>query len=47
MNGATDTGVLYDAGAGIVLGGLGIYGAVPLNGENRSMNFFVRLGARF
>ncbi|MEX2282739.1 MAG: hypothetical protein WEE89_09680 [Gemmatimonadota bacterium] len=45
--GATDTGVLYDAGAGIVLGGFGIYGAVPLNGENRSMNFFVRLGSRF
>ena len=45
--GATDTGVLYDAGAGIVLGGFGIYGAVPLNGEDRSMNFFVRLGARF
>ena len=45
--GAVDTGMLYDAGAGIVLGDLGIYAAVPLNGEKRGVNFFVRLGARF
>ncbi len=42
-----DTGMLYDVGAGIVLGGLGIYGAVPLKGDDRDMRFFVRLGPRF
>lgn len=45
--GALDTDILYDAGAGVMLGDFGIYGAVPLNGEDRSLKFFVRLGARF
>jgi hypothetical protein len=45
--GAFDTEALYDAGAGIMLGGLGIYTALPLTGEDRSPRFFVRLGARF
>lgn len=42
-----NTETLYDAGAGIVLGGLGVYGAVPLTGENREFRLFVRLGPRF
>ena len=45
--GATDTRALYDVGAGILLGDLGIYGAVPLTGSDRGMKFFVRLGPRF
>ena len=45
--GAGDTETLYDAGAGILLGDVGIYGAVPLTGEDRGLRFFVRLGARF
>jgi hypothetical protein len=42
-----DTETLYDAGAGIVLGGFGIYGAVPLSGEERPLRVFIRLGPRF
>ncbi|HEX6559281.1 MAG TPA: hypothetical protein VF021_07455 [Longimicrobiales bacterium] len=45
--GARDTEALYDAGAGLLIGDFGIYGAVPLTGSNREMKFFVRLGARF
>jgi hypothetical protein len=45
--GASDTRALYDIGAGLILGGLGIYGAVPLTGDDRGMNLFVRLGPRF
>jgi hypothetical protein len=45
--GARDTGVLYDAGAGFVLGDFGIYAAVPLSGSDHSPRFSVRLGARF
>jgi hypothetical protein len=45
--GAVDTEILYDAGAGFLLGDFGIYGAVPLNGDKRGINFFIRLGARF
>lgn len=45
--GARDTETLYDIGAGIMLGDIGIYGAVPLSGEDRDLKFFVRLGARF
>ena len=45
--GATDTGILYDAGAGVMLGGFGFYAAVPLNGDDHGVNFFIRLGARF
>ena len=46
-SGAKNTGMLYDAGAGIVFGDFGIYAAVPLNGPDRNLNVFVRLGARF
>jgi len=45
--GATHTSTLYDAGAGIVIGDVGIYGAVPLTGTDRGVKFFVRLGPRF
>jgi hypothetical protein len=45
--GRSDTQTLYDAGAGIILGGFGIYGAVPLEGDERGVRFFVRLGPRF
>lgn len=45
--GARNTGSLYDVGLGIVLGDVGIYGAVPLSGEDRDMKLFVRLGPRF
>ena len=45
--GGTDTGILSDAGAGITLGDLGVFAAIPLRGEDRSVRFFVRLGARF
>ncbi|MBI4538592.1 MAG: hypothetical protein HY704_03665 [Gemmatimonadetes bacterium] len=45
--GGTDTSALYDAGVGLLLGNLGVYWAVPLNGDERSPNFFVRLGQRF
>lgn len=41
------TGMLYDAGAGVVLGDFGVYGAVPLTGDDRGMRLFVRLGPRF
>jgi hypothetical protein len=39
--------MLYDVGAGVILGGFGIYGAVPLDSRDRGMRFFVRLGPRF
>jgi hypothetical protein len=42
-----DTETLYDAGAGVILGGFGVYGAVPLTGEDREFRLFVRLGPRF
>ena len=45
--GAEDTPTLYDVGAGILLGDIGVYGAVPLTGSDRDMKFFVRLGPRF
>ena len=44
---ASDTGNLYDVGAGIVIGDVGIYGAVPLSGDDRGLKLFVRLGPRF
>lgn len=47
LRGAADTETLYDVGAGILLGDVGIYTAVPLTGEDRSLRFFVRLGPRF
>jgi hypothetical protein len=36
-----------DVGLGFFLGDLGLYLAMPLNGEQRDMNFFVRLQRRF
>lgn len=43
-----DTGTLYDVGAGLLFDdGLGVYVAVPLNGDNRSLRVFLRLGRRF
>jgi hypothetical protein len=44
---AFDTGTLYDVGGGVILGGFGLYGAVPLNGADRKLSLFVRLGPRF
>ncbi|MFP4624701.1 MAG: hypothetical protein ACLFRX_11020 [Gemmatimonadota bacterium] len=43
-----DTGLLLDAGLGFLLGDLGIYAALPLNGDvEQEPRFFVRLGRRF
>ncbi len=42
-----DSGVLYDAGAGVILGDFGVYGAVPLTGDERNLRLFIRLGPRF
>ena len=44
---AEDTKTIADAGFGLMLGDLGIYWAVPLTGDRRGANFFVRLGQRF
>jgi hypothetical protein len=41
------TGMLYDAGLGVIVGGFGLYGAAPLNGNDRGVRLFVRLGPRF
>jgi hypothetical protein len=45
--GRADTGNLYDAGVGVLLGDVGVYAAVPLTGRTRTLNIFVRLGSRF
>ncbi|UCC26690.1 MAG: hypothetical protein JSU98_06185 [Gemmatimonadales bacterium] len=45
--GGADTETLADVGAGFLLGKLGFYWAYPLNGEDRDVNFFVRLQYRF
>lgn len=45
--GAADTGALYDAGAGIQIGDVGIYGALPLTGSDRGLQLFLRFGPRF
>lgn len=45
--GRANTEMLYDVGAGVILGGFGLYGAVPLDSEDRGLRFFVRLGPRF
>jgi len=43
-----DTGTLYDVGAGLVFDDdLGVYAAVPLNGDKRDLRVFLRLGRRF
>jgi len=36
-----------DLGAGILLGGLGAYWALPLSGDDRQVNFFLRFAHRF
>ena len=38
---------LMDVGLGLFLGKVGIYWAWPLNGDNRNVNFFLRLTHRF
>jgi hypothetical protein len=43
----SNTETLYDVGAGVILGGFGVYGAVPLSGQDRGLRVFVRLGPRF
>jgi hypothetical protein len=47
MRGGADTETVYDVGGGILLGDAGLYAAVPLTGDDRSVRFFVRLGPRF
>lgn len=43
-----DTGVLFDAGFGFLLDKLGIYAALPLNGDvDQEPRFFLRWGRRF
>lgn len=42
-----DTGMLYDAGLGLLFGDLGIYAAMPLGQESRRVHLFMRLGRRF
>lgn len=37
----------YDAGGGIAFGDLGFYLAVPLEGDDKNVQFVVRLGSRF
>ena len=48
FGGDRDTGALFDTGIGFLIGDLGIYGALPLNGGvEQEPRFFVRLGRRF
>lgn len=47
MDGAPDSGTVADVGVGLLLGKLGIYWAYPLSGDDRGVNFFVRLQRRF
>lgn len=43
-----DTGALFDAGLGFLIDKLGIYAALPLNGDvEQSPRFFLRWGRRF
>ncbi|HET6230216.1 MAG TPA: hypothetical protein VFE05_09120 [Longimicrobiaceae bacterium] len=43
----SDEETAVDLGLGVLLGKVGIYGAVPLNGDGRGLNVFVRLAPRF
>jgi hypothetical protein len=43
----SDTQTLMDLGAGIYLGDVGVYWAWPLNGNDRRVNFFLRIAHRF
>ena len=45
--GGVDTSTLADVGLGLFLGDLGLYWSYPLGGEERSVNFFLRLQRRF
>jgi len=42
-----DSDTLMDVGVGLFVGGVGLYWAWPLNGEDRDSNFFLRLNHRF
>ena len=42
-----DTRTVSDVGTGLQFGDLGAYWAWPLEGDNRSVNFFIRLQRRF
>jgi hypothetical protein len=44
---AVDGETVADVGAGFSLGDLGLYWAYPLTGDDRSVNFFIRLQRRF
>lgn len=43
----SDEDLKYDAGGGIAFGDLGFYLAVPLEGDDKNVQFVVRLGSRF
>lgn len=45
--GREDTDAMYDVGLGVILGDLGVYGAVPLTGDDRSLRVIARLERRF
>ena len=42
-----DPDTFMDVGFGVFLGDVGVYWAWPLNGEDRNVNFFVRIDHRF
>jgi hypothetical protein len=42
-----DTRTVSDVGTGLMLGDLGVYWAWPLEGDERGVNFFIRLQRRF
>jgi hypothetical protein len=42
-----DTETFTDVGLGLLLGDLGLYWAWPLKGEDRGLNFFIRIDHRF
>lgn len=42
-----DESAVADLGAGLTIGGLGAYWAYPLSGDDRRLNFFLRLQRRF
>lgn len=42
-----DTDTLADIGVGVFLGDVGLYWAWPLTGDDRNVNFFVRIAHRF
>ena len=44
---APDEASVADIGAGFTLGGLGAYWAYPLSGDDRGINFYLRLQRRF